>query len=114
MSEYRRYLTTANNNKRYIKFEDPNAEALCLKYFDSDNDGKITADELQRVSTLPAEWREDALCPSIVKFHEFRYFTGLVDSTGQWNPFGKFLSLEEIILPLTLKALKLRDFCYIY
>ena len=96
---------------KYIDFEDPNAEALCLKYFDFDRDGKISFDDLGQVAKVDAIFREDELCAKIVKFNEFRFFgTAYLES----NPFKNFTSLEEIELPPTLENTGSRSFCYIY
>ena len=112
MSVYRRRLLLIRE-KNFIKFEDPNAEALCLKCFDTDNDGRISFDDLAKVGSIGINFRNDELCKSVVKFNEFKFFRSktldLINSC-----FANFINLEEIELPSTLKTLSSRPFCYIY
>lgn len=110
MSVYRRRLLLIRE-KNFIKFEDPNAEELCLKYFDTDNDGRISFDDLKQVAKVGEIFRTDELCAKIVKFNEFKFF-GV--KTLYSIPFLKFVSLEEIELPSTLEDTGSRTFCYIY
>lgn len=70
MSIYRRRLLFIHEN-RFIKFEDPNAEAICLKYFDTDNNGRITKDELAAVKSIGKVFNNS----SIVYFDELAYFS---------------------------------------
>lgn len=110
MSMLRRRQMMSEVNK-YIDFEDPNAEALCLKYFDFDKDGKISFDDLDQVVKVDDTFKNDELCPKIVKFNEFKFFGA---KYLELIPFQKFTSLEEIELPPTLERTGDRSFCYIY
>lgn len=110
MSVYRRRLLLIRE-KNFIKFEDPNAELLCLKYFDFDKDGRISFDDLKQAAKVDEIFRTDELCAKIVKFNEFKFF-GV--KTLYSIPFLKFVSLEEIELPSTLEDTGSRTFCYIY
>lgn len=87
---------------QYIDFEDSNAEALCLKYFDFDKDGRISFDDLKQVGEVIKGYifREDDLCKNIVKFNEFKYFR---TKELTFMPFKNFEKLEEIELPPTLE-----------
>lgn len=110
MSTFRRRLLFIHENQ-FIKFEDPNAEKLCLKYFDTDNKGRISFDDLKQAAKVGEIFRTDELCAKIVKFNEFKFF-GV--KTLYSIPFLKFVSLEEIELPSTLEDTGSRTFCYIY
>ena len=112
MSTFRRRLLFVHESQ-FIKFEDPNAEKLCLKYFDTDNNGRISFDDLRQVqaTNISNVFRTDELCTKIVKFNEFKFF-GIKDLDN--IRFLKFTSLEEIELPLTLEHTGSRSFCYIY
>lgn len=112
MSTFRRQLMM-QAAARYIKFEDPNAELLCLKYFDFDNDGRISFDDLEKVVSIGDNFKNDELCKNVIKFNEFKFFTAKTLYLV-YSCFEKFINLEEIELPPTLKTLPNRAFCYIY
>lgn len=94
---------------KYIDFEDPNAEALCLKYFDFDNNRRISFDDLKQVDEVIKGYifREDDLCKNIVKFNEFKYFRA---KELTFMPFKNFEKLEEIELPPTLEDTGISSF----
>ena len=113
MSTYRRRLLFIHEN-HFIKFEDPNVEA-CLKYFDTDNNGRISFDDLAKVDSRMLyqafhELNRDARV-KVVKFNEFKYFVG-IDETP-YGLFNSFYNLEEIELP-AVKHLGGATFAYIY
>ena len=112
MSVYRRRILLIRE-KNFIKFEDPNAEELCLKYFDTDNDGRISFDDLSKVVSIGKNFRDDKLCRSVVKFNEFKFFTAKTLELVN-RCFENFINLEEIEIPPTLETLSDRPFCYIY
>lgn len=112
MSTYRRRLLSIHES-HFIKFEDPNAEALCLKYFDTDNNGRISFDDLSKVVSIGNNFRDDELCKSVVKFNEFKFFTAKTLKLV-FTCFKNFINLEEIEIPATLENLSDRPFCYIY
>ena len=70
MSTYRRRILFIHEN-HFIKFEDPNVEAICLKYFDTDNNGRITKDELAAVKSIDKVFNNS----NIVYFDELAYFS---------------------------------------
>lgn len=70
MSTFRRRLMM-QAAQRYVKFEDPNTEALCLKYFDANKDGRITKDELAAVESIDKVFNNS----NIVYFDELAYFS---------------------------------------
>ncbi len=115
MSVLRRRQMMYELNK-YIDFEDPNAEELCLKYFDTDNDGRISFDDLANVNQrmINAAYqkidKDTQLKDRVVKFNEFKYFVGI--DTIPYAFFGGFNNLEEVELPVVenLGA----TFAYIY
>lgn len=115
MSVLRRRQMMYELNK-YIDFEDPNAEELCLKYFDTDNDGRISFDDLANVNQrmINAAYqkidKDTQLKVRVVKFNEFKYFVGI--DTIPYAFFGGFSNLEEVELPVVenLGA----TFAYIY
>lgn len=112
MSTFRRRLLSIHES-HFIKFEDPNAEELCLKYFDTNNNGRISFDDLSKVVSIGFNFRDDGLCKSIVKFNEFKYFgTKILEIVP--TCFMNFINLEEIELPPTLVDTGSRSFCYIY
>ncbi|SFG38002.1 hypothetical protein [Prevotella sp. KH2C16] len=100
MRNIRRRLMAENAARRIwmdtpIRFEDEHAKALCVGLCDSDGDGEVTPRDMAGVRTLTeSNFRSHPEAPNIVRFHEFRYFTGLTKVV--WNPFFKFSSLEEI------------------
>lgn len=107
MSTFRRILVQAFDDQ-FIKYEDPNAEALCLKYFDFDKDGRISFDDLKQVGEVKGYiFREDDLCKNIVKFNEFKFFGAKVLT---FMPFKNFEKLEEIDLPQTLEDTGVNSF----
>lgn len=112
MSTYRRRLLSIHES-HFIKFEDPAAEELCLKYFDTDNNGRISFDDLSKMVSIGNNFRDDELCKSVVKFNEFKFFTAKNLELAN-TCFKHFINLEEIEIPPTLENLSGRPFCYIY
>lgn len=114
MSIYRRRLFF-NRENRFIKFEDPNAEAICLEYFDTDNKGRVSFDDLSKVDSrmlgeVFRKLNKDAKS-RVVKFNEFKYFVGI--GSTPYGLFNGFNNLEEIELP-AIKNLGNATFAYIY
>lgn len=116
MSTYRRRLLSIYES-HFIKFEDPAAEEFCLKYFDIDNNGRISFDDLAKVNNtmISAAYqkidKDTQLKARVVKFNEFKYFVGI--NSIPYAFFGGFSNLEEIELPV-VEHLGGGTFAYIY
>lgn len=111
---FEKLLTNVAKKPKFVRFEDENTKILCLKYFDTDKDGKIAYDELSMIKDIKGEVGkafEDPLVREIKKFNEFKFFG--ISYIGKWTAFQNFNNLEEIELP-RVKVLNQRDFCYIY
>ena len=111
---FEKLLTNVAKKPKFVRFEDENTKILCLKYFDTDKDGKIAYDELSMIKDIKGEIGkafEDPLVREIKKFNEFKFFG--ISYIGKWTAFKEFNNLEEIELP-RVKVLDKRDFCYIY
>lgn len=92
---------------KIVRFEDKNAEKLCLKYFDKENKGYLTDKDLKKVTYLSQEFGKDSLAKEIIKFNEFKYF-GVTDV--DYLVFQEWKKLEEIELPSTWKIIEQRPF----
>lgn len=111
---FEKLLTNVAKKPKFVRFEDENTEALCLKYFDVDKDGKIAYDELSMIKAIKGEVAnafKDPLVREIKKFNEFKFFG--ISYIEMFTAFIEFKNLEEIELP-RVKTLNQRDFCYIY
>lgn len=74
-----------------IQFADPVARALCLHVADADDDGAVTMEEAEAVTSMgPFTWM------SLSSFDEFRYFTGV--TTLNYRMFYGCRNLERILL----------------
>ncbi len=79
-----------------IIFEDPEVERILLANFDSHNKGYLTAKDCANVTSLANIFKGNT---DIVKFNEFKYFTGLNASLTQL--FANCTSLQEITFPVS-------------
>lgn len=111
---FEKLLANVAKKPKFVRFEDENTKALCLKYFDADKDGKISYEELSMIKAIKGEVAkafQDPLVREIKKFNEFRFFG--ISHIEMFTAFMDFKKLEEIELP-RVKKLDKRDFCYIY
>lgn len=72
MSMNRRRLLLRHEYDKYIHFEDPEVERICLENFDKDRDGKLSKEEVAQV-----EYLGNLTLPKNTNFTELQYFTGL-------------------------------------
>lgn len=111
---FEKLLTNVAKKPKFVRFEDENTKAFCLKYFDADKDGKIAYDELSMIKSINGEYSkafEDPMVKKIKKFNEFKFFG--IANIDKYTAFKEFKALEEIELPM-VKTMNRRDFCYIY
>ncbi len=79
---------------RYIHFEDPEVERICLENWDKDGDGRLSKEEAGQVTSVSDKFRGNTKLKS---FMELQYFT---EMTGFSNgAFSGCTSLERIALP---------------
>lgn len=79
---------------RYIHFEDPEAERICLENWDKDGDGRLSKEEAGQVTSISDKFRGNTKLKS---FMEFQYFTGL--QGDQKSGFQGCTALEKIAIP---------------
>lgn len=65
----------------FIAFADPGVEAICLKYFDTNNDGGLSFDEAAAVTSIETYFYNKG--SKVMQFDELQYFTGLVGIPSQ-------------------------------
>lgn len=95
-------IKTAAEITKGIKFEDEEAKKFCLAYYDSNNDGAISLQELKAVEleTFEANMNEDDNDPDdndgnlIETFPEFRYFSGISDLGTSFQNKEKLRTLD--------------------
>ena len=82
------------NKAEIITFADSKVKAICVQYWDTNNDGELDTQEAAAVTSLDDNF--DAV-DDITSFNELRYFTGLT-SIG-WAEFDTCESLVSITIP---------------
>ena len=95
-------IKTAAEITRGIKFEDEEAKKFCLAYYDSNNDGAISLQELKAVEleTFEANMNKNDNNPNdndgdlISAFPEFRYFAGISDLGTSFQNKEKLRTLD--------------------
>ncbi len=95
-------IKTAAEITRGIKFEDEEAKKFCLAYYDSNNDGAISLQELKAVEleTFEANMNKNDNNPNdndgnlIETFPEFRYFSGISDLGTSFQNKEKLRTLD--------------------
>ena len=87
-----------------ITFEDAEVEKICVANWDTDGDGKLNVDEAAAVTSLDRKFSENT---DIVKFNEFKYFTGV---TVLDYDFDGATNLTEITLPSSMRTLDYYSF----
>jgi hypothetical protein len=89
-----------------IKFADSKTKEICLKYWDTDEDGKLSKTEAAAVL-----WIGNAFVESdITSFNEFSYFTAVTDIDDA--AFRKCKNLQEITLPNSATSIGKQTFAY--
>ena len=95
-------IKTAAAITKGIKFEDEEAKKFCLAYYDSNNDGAISLQELKAVEleTFEANMNKNDNNPNdndgdlISAFPEFRYFAGISDLGTSFQNKEKLRTLD--------------------
>ncbi|MBO6188936.1 MAG: leucine-rich repeat protein, partial [Prevotella sp.] len=95
-------IKTAAEITKGIKFEDEEAKKFCLVYYDSNNDGAISLQELKAVKleTFEANMNKNDNNPNdndgdlISAFPEFRYFAGISDLGTSFQDKEKLRTLD--------------------
>lgn len=87
-----------------IQFVDPLTRALCLQAADDDDDGVVTMEEAQAITTMgPFKHM------SMSSFDEFRYFTGV--TTLSHGMFYGCNNLESVLLHDAVTTIETNAFC---
>ena len=73
MSSFRRRLMRLEQKGKYIKFEDPEVERICIANWSSDGVG-LTYEDAERVTSISNVFRRNT---AILSFNEFEYFTNV-------------------------------------
>jgi hypothetical protein len=84
----------------YITFADANVKAICVNYWDFDDDGELSYAEAAAVTSLGQHFKNNT---EIVWFNELQYFTGL-SSVGAYA-FSGCTALASIVLPPSLTSI---------
>ena len=98
------FITVPGNFTEGIKFVDPEAEQACVEAFGSN--GVITLRQAMSVTDF-SPFISHSSSPSIVRFPEMRYFTGITRLTNQLSSCE---ALTEVELPLGLKSIAAEAF----
>ena len=98
-----RYGLTCDNMKEVsiINFADSEVKRICVENWDADGDDELDTGEAAAVSDLGEAFKANT---GITSFDEFQYFTGIQELSG--SAFGGCSSLQSVILPKTLTAIK--------
>lgn len=92
--------------KEIIKFADSKVKEICLKYWDTNEDGELSMTEAASVL-----WIGNAFVESeITSFNEFSYFTAVTDIDDA--AFRKCKNLKEITLPNSATSIGKQTFAY--
>lgn len=91
MESFRRRLMRLEQKGKYIKFEDPEVERICIANWSSDGVG-LTYEDAEKVTDLGTAFKGNT---SIVSFNELEYFTNVVNLN---NTFVDCVSLSSINL----------------
>lgn len=112
---------------RNIEFEDPYAELLCIRHYDSNRDGYLSYEEAAAVTSIE-QLSDEANRKHIVSFNELKYFTSLrtfslpgchsmksvtlpemLETIGG-DAFSEWDNIEEIIVPDNVKTIEEQAF----
>ena len=107
---------------RNIEFEDPYAELLCIRHYDSDRDGYLSYEEAAAVTSVE-QLGEEANRKHIASFNELKHFTSLrefslpgchsirsvtlpenLETIGE-DAFSEWDSIKEIIIPDNVRTI---------
>ena len=92
-------VTVKEDDSPYITFADKEVERICLNYWDTNGDGKLSKTEAAAVTDLEGAFMYN---DKIRSFAEFRYFTGV--TTLDFD-FYECYQLRDIVLPRNLKEI---------
>ena len=107
--EGNRTLVAHFTNPNFIVFADPDVEAICLYYWDTDNDGYLSYAEASAVTNLGGVFYYNT---EITSFDELQYFTGLTNLNDY--EFRDCHSLTSITLPENITYIGYYAFAYCY
>ena len=100
-------------SKLYLEFEDDAAAQVCATYF-GDGVGCTISDLANADFTTKVNGIDFGTAfknAGVVKFNEFKYFTGVTDtSVAQTWPFRNNLTLDEFTLPTSCKTIATNTF----
>jgi hypothetical protein len=88
-----------NYNETSISFADANVEAICLDFWDLDEDGQLTFEEASAVTYLGNVFQGNE---EITSFNELQYFRGLTSLVGTF--FG-CTNLTSVVIPNTVTTI---------
>ena len=112
---------------RNIEFEDPYAELLCIRHYDSNRDGYLSYEEAAAVTSIE-QLSDEANRKYIVSFNELKHFTSLKEfslpgchsmksvtlpeqlETIGGDAFSEWDSIEEIIVPDNVRTIEEQAF----
>ena len=112
---------------RNIEFEDPYAELLCIRHYDSNRDGYLSYEEAAAVTSIE-QLSDEANRKYIVSFNELKHFTSLKEfslpgchsmksvtlpeqlETIGGDAFCEWDSIEEIIVPDNVRTIEEQAF----
>ena len=83
-----------------IQFEDEAVKAICVGYWDSDNNGELSYDEAAKVTDIADVFKK----ANISTFNEFQYFTGLKKVSKY--AFNGCANLIRIIIPQNVNIIE--------
>lgn len=105
VDKYQNLYISVPENNRYIRFEDPNMITY-LNYIGVGSNGHITktqAAAATSVATSQTTFDNVDYKTLVIKFNEFKYFTGITQSLGGWSGssagalwFSGWTALEEV------------------
>lgn len=109
--------SSSNISTDIISFADPNVKAICLQYFDTDNDQEISYAEAAAVTEIPVILAGEKDTPFSIfandyigdkakvihSFNEFKYFTSLTKMADYM--FVNQSELTEVALPESLTSI---------
>ena len=85
-----------------IVFADAEVKRICVENWDSNNDGELSYNEAETVTSLGNAFKENDIIES---FLEFQYFKGLTDNNSLATAFYNCNKLKEISIPSSLNSI---------